>query len=102
MVVTGWQRGDDDDVGGVVVLMKTRRVAWGGDGLWCRSSGGGGWGTVGGNGCGSGGSGGAWGMRSDRSEGGEQFWFRRKSFPAAAAWWPAVGRVNKSVCVYLL
>nr|GEY57285.1 hypothetical protein [Tanacetum cinerariifolium] len=59
MVVTGWQRGDDDDVGDVVVLMKTRRVAWGGDGLWCRSSGDG-WGTVGGSNCGSGGSGCAW------------------------------------------
>nr|GEW80441.1 putative ribonuclease H-like domain-containing protein [Tanacetum cinerariifolium] len=80
MVVIGWQRGDDDDVGGVVVLLKTMRVAWGGDGLWCRSSGGGGWGTMGGSGCGSVDSGGAWCGGSNRSVDGGCFWKKKMHF----------------------
>nr|GEX37985.1 Gag-Pol polyprotein [Tanacetum cinerariifolium] len=39
---------------------------------------------------GCGGSGVAWCGGSNRSVDGGSFWFRRKSFPAATAWWPAV------------
>nr|GEX11633.1 hypothetical protein [Tanacetum cinerariifolium] len=102
MVVIGWQRGDDDDVGGVVVLMKTRRVAVA---AWC---------------CGVGDEvrmvvrwmgvaaevvvvarEGEWCGGSDRSGDGKSFWVRRnrsrENFSRGGGWWWPVegGVVNR-------